>query len=162
MKTFGLMVALMGVTAVAHAMPVQLDSRTVNENGVTAQLVRFRDPRATQCVDYGVLKVLDHGQLIEQKALCGATNLLAAVQGTHVVFYVYAQDDKGLNLYRYVTERRELDMYPFEANGLRVNSLGTDVMVHAYYPQRTAGGAVIQRREGWTWRYNNPAPKPIQ
>lgn len=153
----GLMVA--GVAS-ANAMPVQLDSRTVTENGVTATLVRYQDTMA-QCANYGTLTIAQKGQVIDEKSVCGAVNLLSAVQGTQVVFYIYGQDDKGLNLYRYVTERKELAMYPFEANGLKITSLGNDVMVQAYYPQQTDKG-VIQRRDGWTWRYNYPAPKPIK
>lgn len=164
MKTTLILMGLMAAgSAAAHAMPVEIDSRTVTENGVTAQLVRLQDTSASggECANYGTLTVSKDGQVLDQKSMCGATNLLAAVQGTQPVFYVYAQDMQGLNLYRYIPERRELAMFAFHANGLKITSLGNDVMVQAYFPEQTGTG-IIQRRDGWVWRYNYPAPKPIK
>lgn len=160
--TLALTMTMAAMAAGAFAAPVEIDSRSVTENGVSAQLVRYQDTSAVgnECANYGVLTISRQGQVLDQQQMCGATNLLAAVQGTQPVFYVYAQDMKGMNLYRYVPERREIAMYPFQANGLRIRSLGNDVMVQAYYPEQSQTG-MIQRREGWTWRYNSSTPKKI-
>lgn len=160
MKTLMTGLMMSGMAASAFAAPLEVDSRAVTQGDTSARLVRFHDGEAS-CADFGVLTVIDRTQkTLAQKNICGAANILSARQGDESVIYVYARDAQGaLGLYRYIVDRDAWDFYDFKASELRVISMGTEIMVQAFYAP--LAGDVKPVRESWTWHPRFDAPKKI-
>ncbi|MBI1308280.1 MAG: hypothetical protein GC129_00280 [Proteobacteria bacterium] len=149
-----------GVAASALAVPVELDARTVTQQGVSARMVRFTDP-AAKCPAYGVVMVSEGGKPLGQAVICGAENIVSALQGDQVVLYVFARDSVGaLGVFRDIAARNQWDYYDFKASGLKISSLGTQVMVRGEFAPQA--GQTKPQTQAWTWHPNFAQPEQVE